>query len=267
MSIKKINQTVVSEDFVRQLLGGKVDLADFNDAIASLDNQISSSVSGLYWKAPVATFDQLSAVYPNPSDGWTVTTLDTDFTYRFTGDEWIAISSNSIPIATEANSGLISKELIAKLNKIQEGAQKNLTAQELLELLKTVDGTGSGLEADLLQGKRAEDFADAEHLHDGRYYTQQQLNTMLGNKADKTVATEDSAGLMSTQDRKRSNGYVHNQVSASEVWTIEHNLNKYPQVSIVDSGGSVVFGDISHVSRSVVKVSFTSAFSGIAYVN
>lgn len=39
------------------------------------------------------------------------------------------------------------------------------TAQDLLSRLKTVDGAGSGLDADLLDGKHATDFANVSHEH------------------------------------------------------------------------------------------------------
>lgn len=41
----------------------------------------------------------------------------------------------------------------------------DLPAQELLEKIKTVDGTGSGLDADQLDGKQADDFAPKVHTH------------------------------------------------------------------------------------------------------
>lgn len=39
------------------------------------------------------------------------------------------------------------------------------TAKKLLEKIKTVDGSGSGLDADLLDGKEASAFAATEHTH------------------------------------------------------------------------------------------------------
>ena len=57
------------------------------------------------------------------------------------------------------NTGLEDKGNIAdKLNGIEEGAQVNPTASQLLTSLKTADGSGSGLDADLLDGKEANDF-------------------------------------------------------------------------------------------------------------
>lgn len=46
-----------------------------------------------------------------------------------------------------------------KLAGVEPGADVNPTANEILTQLKTVDGTGSGLDADLLDGKHASEFA------------------------------------------------------------------------------------------------------------
>src|SRR2546425_10958519 len=45
------------------------------------------------------------------------------------------------------------------------GARKIAQARKLLEQLKLVDGPGSGLDADLLQGKAPDAFAGASHTH------------------------------------------------------------------------------------------------------
>lgn len=61
--------------------------------------------------------------------------------------------------------------------------------------------------------------------------------------------------------------YTYNQNIPSSVWTIIHNLDKYPSVTIVDSAGSVVMGDIEYVSTSTLRVTFSSEFAGAAYLN
>ncbi len=61
--------------------------------------------------------------------------------------------------------------------------------------------------------------------------------------------------------------YTFNQRVPAEVWNIAHNMNKFPSVSIVDSGGNVVIGNIDYVDRNNVQVTFNGAFSGSAYLN
>ena len=64
-----------------------------------------------------------------------------------------------------------------------------------------------------------------------------------------------------------TNTYVHDQMVASAHWTIEHNLDKYPSVSVVDSAGSIVIGDVQYISRNQLIVTFIGEFSGKAYLN
>lgn len=61
--------------------------------------------------------------------------------------------------------------------------------------------------------------------------------------------------------------YVHTQMSASETWEITHNLGKYPAVSIVDSSGNLVVGEVSYKDKNNLTLTFSSAFSGICYCN
>lgn len=61
--------------------------------------------------------------------------------------------------------------------------------------------------------------------------------------------------------------YVHNQTNPSSIWNINHNLNKFPSVTIVDSANSVVIGDIEFVDLNNLKVSFNGNFSGKAILN
>lgn len=75
-----------------------------------VDNKFSTLETAIDWKEAVNTFADLATVYPKPDDGWTVNVKDTDYTYRWGGTEWIAISANAIPKATQDVDGLLSKE-------------------------------------------------------------------------------------------------------------------------------------------------------------
>ena len=61
--------------------------------------------------------------------------------------------------------------------------------------------------------------------------------------------------------------FVYVQATSSDIWEIAHNLNKYPAVTVVDSGGSVVIGEIVYIDKNNIRITFTSAFSGKAYFN
>ena len=61
--------------------------------------------------------------------------------------------------------------------------------------------------------------------------------------------------------------YVHEQMVAMATWTITHNLNKYPAVTVLDLYGSVVYGDVYYISENVVQIQFSAPFSGKAVFN
>ncbi len=75
-----------------------------------IDNKFSTLETNIDWKESVETFDDIATTYPDPKDGWTVNVKDTDYTYRYNGTEWVTISANAIPKATNRIDGLLSKE-------------------------------------------------------------------------------------------------------------------------------------------------------------
>lgn len=75
-----------------------------------IDNKFSALENNIDWKEAVATFADITKTYPKPEDGWTVNVKDTDYTYRYSGTSWVAISANAIPKATQSVDGLLSKE-------------------------------------------------------------------------------------------------------------------------------------------------------------
>ena len=55
----------------------------------------------------------------------------------------------------------------AKLDGVESGATADQTAGEILDAIKSVDGPGSGLDADLLDGVQGTDFQQRSDTFDG----------------------------------------------------------------------------------------------------
>lgn len=70
-----------------------------------------------------------------------------------------------------------------------------------------------------------------------------------------------------TGDIVLDKNYKHTQIQASKTWNIKHNLKKIPSVTIVDSGGNEVIGDVKHLSENELTISFSYEFSGSAILN
>lgn len=81
-----------------------------------IDNKLSTLETNIDWKESVDTYTDIATTYPNPMDGWTVNVKDTNYTYRYDGTNWTAISANSIPKATSSVDGLLSKEDKVKID-------------------------------------------------------------------------------------------------------------------------------------------------------
>lgn len=61
--------------------------------------------------------------------------------------------------------------------------------------------------------------------------------------------------------------HIHNQTVATSEWLIEHNLNCFPSVTIIDSANSEVIGEVEYINTNSLKAKFSASFSGIAYLN
>ena len=66
--------------------------------------------------------------------------------------------------------------------------------------------------------------------------------------------------------------YTHNQSSTSDTWTITHNLNRFPSVTVVDSADTIVYGTVVYNSANQLTITFFEgssalAFQGKAYLN
>lgn len=61
--------------------------------------------------------------------------------------------------------------------------------------------------------------------------------------------------------------YVHHQTPAASVWTIVHNLGKYPAVETSDLARNEIYGDVDWVDLNTVTVTFAGAVDGYAYLN
>ena len=72
---------------------------------------------------------------------------------------------------------------------------------------------------------------------------------------------------------KSKDHFTHNQNSASTTWTIAHNLNKFPSVSIKFSSSDEVyenvgaFGGVTYNNANTITITLAAAESGYAYLN
>jgi len=61
--------------------------------------------------------------------------------------------------------------------------------------------------------------------------------------------------------------YVHDQGTASAIWTIAHGLGKYPTPHVLDTANNEVEGEIIHTDINNLTIEFNAPFSGKATLN
>ena len=60
--------------------------------------------------------------------------------------------------------------------------------------------------------------------------------------------------------------YDYTQSTPSMMWDIVHNLNSFPSVTVLDSAGHQMHGDVRYISRNELTCSFTATFAGTAHL-
>jgi len=124
----------------------------------------------------------------------------------------------------------------AKLDNIEAGATADMTAAEILTEIKTVDGIGSGLDADLLDGQHAQDIINSASASAANNINNSTITLVAGNALD-------GGGT-----------FTLNQVANSSI-TFEHE-DTSTAVSQLGTGGSVIqevaidtFGHVTGLSQ------------------
>jgi len=61
--------------------------------------------------------------------------------------------------------------------------------------------------------------------------------------------------------------FVFTQGVPALVWTIQHDLNKFPSVSVVDTANTGVLSQIDYIDNNNITITNTAQFAGKAYLN
>ena len=61
--------------------------------------------------------------------------------------------------------------------------------------------------------------------------------------------------------------FTYVQGVASTTWNIQHNLGKFPSITVIDTANTVVTGEYTYNDINNVTLTFSAAFAGTAYLN
>lgn len=130
-----------------------------------------------------------------------------------------------------------------KLNAKDHEASIKLLMQEYkkLQKLKGIPG---------VQGRQGDDGKSAYEIAKEHGYT--------GTEAEWLESLKGTGG---------DKHYIHNQEVSSDTWEVTHNLGKEPAVTVVDSAGTEVIGEVEYVGLNKCILRFQAPFSGKAIFN
>ena len=61
--------------------------------------------------------------------------------------------------------------------------------------------------------------------------------------------------------------FIFTQAVAATVWNVNHNLGKFPSITVIDTANTVVTGEYTYIDNNNVTLTFSAAFAGKAYLN
>ena len=102
------------------------------------------------------------------------------------------------------------------------------------------------------------------YTDNGNFYTLN-LTNLKGEGALEDKAVYDFAVF--TLSSQGVPTFVFTQNATATTWNIQHNLGKFPSITVIDTGNTVVTGEYNYTSNTNVILTFSAAFAGKAYLN
>mgnify|MGYP003624377115 FL=1 len=92
--------------------------------------------------------------------------------------------------------------------------------------------------------------------------------TVTGS-ATKTLTLDQESGgaLTATWQDNSDSTFVFTQGVSATTWNIQHNLAKFPSVSVVNTNEFVIHGEVEYIDNNNVTLTFSAGFAGKAYLN
>lgn len=123
----------------------------------------------------------------------------------------------------------------------------------------------NGLKSVVCLGKSMDPDTVHNRLHS--MLSQEDHANVLPVDFDKILHTNSVTGKYEFIPAPRDKYLRFRQIIPGLLWEINHNLGKRPSVSVVDSAGSSVEGEVSHTDIDNLTITFSAEFSGYADLN
>ena len=106
-------------------------------------------------------------------------------------------------------------------------------------------------------------FSITSYTVNGNVYTLVLANIGGNGNLDLNKFYDFAVFTLSSSDKT----FEFDQGQPALVWTIQHNLNKFPSVSVVDTANTVVNSQVNYIDKNNITINNTAQFAGKAYLN
>jgi len=151
----------------------------------------------------------------------------------------------SIKLSTVSNSGMAVTEFISYIN----GSQILINQQQKIDEFGHYKITG---------------YADIVGEPGFKLFS---LEYIGGTGVLVDEKTYDVANFFKSSDANKQPTFIFSQVAPATTWNITHNLGKFPSITVIDTGNTVVQGEYTYTDDDNIKLQFSAAFAGKAYLN
>ena len=102
------------------------------------------------------------------------------------------------------------------------------------------------------------------YTDNGNFYTLN-LTNLKGEGALEDKAVYDFAVF--TLSSQGVPTFIFTQGVPATTWNIQHNLGKFPSVSVINNNNVVINGEVIYIDNNNVQLNFSAGFTGKAYLN
>jgi len=86
-------------------------------------------------------------------------------------------------------------------------------------------------------------------------------------KCKLTVEPSIEALALFTLSTQGASTFVFTQGASALTWNINHNLGRFPSITVIDTANTIVTGEYTYIDDNNVTLNFSAQFAGKAYLN